>query len=505
MTIGGSPISRARPDFAQINWRQIFISSLILVSWFLPHVSAMQWLGQALQEAAQFNILMLGLGGLGLGGLALRQRRCLKFSFSPQFTLLPVVLMLGSAVAAIALRGWLTLDHLAVVLFLIGTYGLIGLFLELTIWRRGLALAIAIACLLPFGMQFGSGLGLPIRILTAHLVEYLLTNLHISAISSEHIIVLENSVATVDLPCSGVKSLWTGTLFLLIATWLEGRSLGFRWLLVFGGNLGLLLLANVGRVLTLVILVNSQQGDFAELLHTPLGLVGFVTACLVSLFLLRWVPRQQTLQGSESFKNILWRSLPPRITQGVLITSLLSLTLIPTPSALTAPAPNLANLSLPSAINTTSIPLTPVEQEFFADYPGSVAHKVQFEAGEITGSWLLVYAPTWRAHHAPELCLMGTGYRVNRIESQQLSDTIAGRWLSLNEGQNSAAYWFQSSQQTTGDFLTRLWGEVTRRERNWVMVSVLFDQPHTAQEPDIQTLLNTLHHSIDRQLQGELS
>ena len=45
------------------------------------------------------------------------------------------------------------------------------------------------------------------------------------------IIVLENGVAQVDVPCSGLKSLGTGTLFLLAATSMEDRKLGGRWLL----------------------------------------------------------------------------------------------------------------------------------------------------------------------------------------------------------------------------------------------------------------------------------
>lgn len=52
-----------------------------------------------------------------------------------------------------------------------------------------------------------------------------------ASIGLDTILILENGVSQIDLPCSGVKSLWTGLLFLLAATWLERRPLNLRWLL----------------------------------------------------------------------------------------------------------------------------------------------------------------------------------------------------------------------------------------------------------------------------------
>lgn len=493
-------VSRASGHLATGKWLRILVGSAIALSWLVVNLPAWVWLGQALQESAQSNGFMLGLGGLVLLGLGWRHRHLWQFSLEPTLRLWPLGLMLGSALGAIALQWWIALDHVAVLLGLLGTYGLLGLYLHPAVWRRGMALALAIACLVPFGVQLGTGLGFPIRILTAHTVEHLLTTLNIAALSSEHIIVLENTLASVDLPCSGVKSLWTGTLFLLLATWLEGRQLGLRWLLVFGVNLSALVLANIGRVLTLVLLANTHQTTLAEMLHVPLGLIGFVTACVLSLWLLQSVPRQQSLALPEPQAQP--RSRPAYLAQGALMLCLVGLACIPRPPALAVPPPDLAALPLPAAVRTEPLPLTPTEQAFFADYPGTVAHKVHFDTGTVSGSWLLVFAPTWRAHHAPEVCLLGNGYQVNQVEARPLSPTVTGRWLSLDGGRYAAAYWFQSAHQTTGDFLTRLWGEVTRREPAWVMVSVLFDQPYTGQEPEIQDLLDRLHATLDRPLQG---
>ena len=71
--------------------------------------------------------------------------------------------------------------------------------------QKNLPVAGLLACILPFNTQLNNGLGLPARVLTAQVVEQLLSMLHIGAISSYDIIVLENGIAHVDVPCSWIK------------------------------------------------------------------------------------------------------------------------------------------------------------------------------------------------------------------------------------------------------------------------------------------------------------
>jgi hypothetical protein len=79
---------------------------------------------------------------------------------------------------------------------------------------------------LPFGEFMQVFVGYPMRILTAMLVRDGLAAAGIGAIGVDTILVFESGVSQVDLPCSGVKSLWTGALFLIAATWIERRPLG---------------------------------------------------------------------------------------------------------------------------------------------------------------------------------------------------------------------------------------------------------------------------------------
>jgi exosortase O len=486
----------------RIHWQEPFLGAAIVVFWFYLHLSALQWLGQALQETSQFNLILLGIGGVLLVVQGIRYQKQLGFSAIPTLRPLPLALMLGSAVGAIVIRWLIQFEVLPVSLFLIGTYGLLGLFFNSSIWKRGLAFAVAIACILPFGTQFNKGLGVPVRMFTAHIVEQILHHWHIAALSSENIIVLENGIANVDLPCSGTKSLWTGSIFLFAATWLERRQVGWRWLGVCVANFALLELANIGRVLLLVILTQVwHQPTVADLLHIPLGLAGFVTACLISLALLRFIPKQSSVTVAPSAQL---PALNAKFTPVVVVVCLLGLCLLPQPRSLPMQPLNLGNLQL-ATIQTQAIPLAPVEQNFFAEYPETTAQKYRFTAPGLSGSMLLVASPTWRSQHTPELCLVGMGFEVDHMEAAQLTTAIQGRWLSLNRSKYAAAYWFQSPKRTTGDFLTRMWGEVSRQDSTWIMASILFDQAQSSDQASVQQLLTEVHTSLDRHLHESTS
>ena len=108
----------------------------------------------------------------------------------------------------------------------------------------------------------------------------------------------------------------------------------------------------------------------------------------------------------------------------------------------------------------------------------------------------LVSSNSVQAYHAPELCLLGNGLKVDTMQSLQLSPQVLGRWLSINNGTMAATYWFQSPRRTTDDFLTRLWGGITRKDRMWVMVSVLFDRPQQPDTPEIKAFTTNIHDAI---------
>jgi exosortase O len=424
--------------------------------------------------------------------------------------------------SAIAFRWLVDIPQIDLLLFVLGTYGLCGLFLTPTFWRKGLSAAALVACVLPFSAQFGTGLGFPVRVLTAHAVERLLSFWQITAISSHDIIVLENGIAHVDLPCSGLKSLWTGTLFLIAATWLEGRQVGARWVLVCFSNLLFLSSANTARVLVLVLITHVwQQPQITQILHVPLGLLGFIGSCALAWVMLQTVPRnsdfrlesvrqgRKVAQSYEQPQNPKASSVATgtacpdssqnlKRTQSLLLGFVIVLALM----APLRPVPEMRAIAFhwPQQMVSERISLTPAEQSTFNDSATVTSDKLRFTLGNLSGSMLLVTSTAWYAYHPPELCLVGNGLKVDWMKKKWLTPEVKARWLSLQDGKLSAAYWFQSPQRTTDDFLARIWDYVSHRQKTWVLVSILFDRLNQPDSPDIQAFTTTIHDVIAREL-----
>jgi exosortase O len=111
---------------------------------------------------------------------------------------------------------------------------------------------------------------------------------------------------------------------------------------------------------------------------------------------------------------------------------------------------------------------------------------------------LMVASDTWQSHHPPELCFVGNGFKVDKMNSTLINNAINARWLSLQNGELSAVYWFQSKETTTDDFVTRIWDYLSHRHKTWVLVSVLFDRAENYDSPEIKNFSNTIYQTIDR-------
>jgi exosortase O len=477
----------------------------IVGSWLYFNRVPLQWLATSILDVSPFNGVILVAGVMLLVFLGWRYRQSIELT--PGLHRLPLVLMLGCGLASISTQWLVSLTQLPVGLFLLGSYGLLGLWLAPSLWRRGLPVGIAIACLLPFGVQFSTGVGAPARIATAHVVEWILHQWQISAISAGDVIVLDTGVAYVDLPCSGLKSMWTGTLFLLAATWLEGRQIGLRWLVVGLANLGFLAIANTGRVLILTILIHVlHQSAWAEILHVPLGLIGFVMASLLTWGLLRFVPNRAAQSATSDFPKGSLHQRIDRLATGLnwrslvaLAGLLLVLAIVPMPQQDRAiSAVDLSRLQWAAPMQTQTLDLNPQERKFFASYPGVTTRKQQFQYGDLTGTSVVVASPTWQAHHSPELCLAAIGHKIAPVVQRVITPEVTARWLSLDDGKRSAIYWFQSATRTTDDFMSRFWDDVFRRESRWTMVSAVFDRTDSPDTPTVQAFIKQTHDAIDR-------
>lgn len=486
----------SKSDLKQHFKQQNYWQPIVLVSvWLLGNIWTYQWFLESFQNISDLNLFLLIIGTFALLIQLIRKDFFKTASFNLQLRLFPILLMLGGEISAIILKWSINIPQLTLLCFILGSYGLLGLFISPEKWQQGLNLAVITACILPFLVAFNSGLGFPVRVLTAHAVAQALSDFHLSAVSSHDIIVMENGIAQVDLPCSGMKSLWTGTVFLLGATWLERRQLGFRWLLIAIANMFFLIAANIVRVLILVMAIEVfQQQQIADIIHLPLGIIGFIIASILTWILLQKVPRSsEQFPQPEIEKKYYEKSNFNWLVVLVIILGILGQF---QPHKFNNNA--FQSIDLPSQIAIDNLALTTAEANFFDNPANPLVHKIRFKTDNLSGSMLMVASNSWQAHHPPELCFTGNGFKVDHMDSKLINDSINARWLSLQNGELSATYWFQSAQGTTDDFISRIWEHISHRDKTWVLVSVLFDDAENPDSNAIKNFSNTIYQTINQ-------
>jgi exosortase O len=426
-----------------------------------------------------------------------------RFQAAPHLASWPLALALGGSLLYLLAERFLNVNMLSTTLFGLASYGLLGLWLSPARWRQGLPAALLLIGTLPFGDHLQTFVGYPVRILTAAIVRDGLAALGVVAVGIDTILVFENGVSQVDLPCSGVKSLWTGALFLLAATWIEQRPFNRRWagtavifaLLLFAANLArVAILVSVGEVLGWRLL--------AEMLHVPLGVLGFALACAAAVWLLR---RQWSrIDGQSSIVPMaqgrwLAPSRPGWLAPGLLLLfALMALAYTPRPQTGLSQDP--PAWTFPATLDVEPLPLKPDELEWLTRDGAESASRYRFAWGDVSGSMILITSRTWRAHHRPERCFEVYGLSLEESRTHLATPTFPLRQVTLGRSsdptQYTAAYWFQSANQTTDDYATRIWADLTPERQRWVLVSILFDENVDPQRPDVQALYLALHGAV---------
>jgi hypothetical protein len=63
-------------------------------------------------------------------------------------------------------------------------------------------------------------------------------------------------------------------------------------------------------------------------------------------------------------------------------------------------------------------------------------------------------------------------------------------------------YWFQSRDQVTDDYATRIWADMALERQTWVLVTVLMDEPLDPGSDDMQELYPAMRQLVARNLGG---
>ena len=495
---------------------------LIWGLWLALFAPLLRWLLSVPFSHVNYRLnLMLLVAVAGLVAGRAYHEGGLRLRCTPRSSLPAALLALSAAAGYVAVDYGLRLHTLAAILFGLGTYGLLGLYMPRAAWRGALGSALLFVAVLPFGAHGNSYLGLGVRVLVAHLTQVALSGLSIGAVSAQTILVLENGIAHIDVPCSGLRSLWAGGLFYLFATWALRRHTGLRW--VLGGVLlcAMLIAANTGRVLVLVVLgLHLKLWRLGEVLHLPLGVIGFVVSCAAALLYLLHVPPRPAMDemdAEDAKDEATSEPAAPRWFVPLFSIALLALCVA---HAQRPPEPDPhqhPQLVFPAELSPQPVPLDPGEVSLFSRF-GARANKWRIAvagatdptgpAQPLTGSVLTVSASSVRAQHPPELCLVAHGLKILSVQTVELVPG-APMQLLLAQGlghasdgarRHTAVNWFQSRTQTVDSFLGRIGVTLLGREQRWVLVSVLLDREAAPDDPRLRALVGGLHAAIQSDL-----
>jgi exosortase O len=443
--------------------------------------------------------------------------------WQPQLDVLPQIfwpglslVLIGSTLYLLAER-FLDINTLSASLFGLATYGLLGLWMSPRRWLAGLPAALLLIGTLPFGEHLQTFVGYPMRIATAQIVQEGLQAVGIQSVGVDTILVFESGLAQVDIPCSGIKSLWTGMLFLFAATWIERSVINLRWFGI-GALMGVLLfVANVVRVGVLVFIGQVAGLELiAELIHVPLGVLAFGVVCGVVLFL---VKKQEPSQfqvspqpvrktpgeddSSKAVKRPVW--LAPLLAVGIA-----GMALVYTPRPIPVMAQATIDWIFPSEMQVQVDPLSPQLLAWITQDGADVANRwhLTWSSGEnqIDGSVMFLTSATWRGQHRPERCFEVQGIMVENSQTVLFANDFSVQWVLVSNGshQATALYWLQNGDRATDDFATRIWSDLASERQPWVLVTLLLDDVYPTDSAAVQTIAEMVRGTVAISLRGGL-
>lgn len=488
--------------------KALALNGILIAAWFWLYRAVFPYLQIIFtQEEFRTNQIVL----IGAVFLIYRQMRkgAIRFQFhsSPQFYPPALLLAVGGSVLYLLIERYLDINTFSATFFGLASYGLLGLWMRPQWWRAGLPAALLLVGALPFGEHLQTFVGYPVRLLTARIVSEFVQIFGVHSIGMDTILVFESGITKVDLPCSGVKSLWTGGLFFLAATWIDRRRVNIRWLAVGLGFALLLLAANLVRVGVLVG-VGQIAGWMllAEMLHVPLGVLGFVGACAAAVVGLQITGLPYEISEDEENDRTLVRPawLTPVMASLFLIMGVLYSPRLPTVSA-KSPQP----WKFPDQLHTQIWPFSPEEAQWLKRSEVETAERWRFEWQGLSGSMLFVTSSTWRAHHRPERCFEVYGLKKDTSDTFLVQPDFPVHVLTLNmdgsDEQFAAAYWLESANQTTDDYATRIWADLVPDRQPWILVTILFDSDKDPRAANAQALYLELKGQVQEHLAGGYS
>lgn len=201
----------------------LIAGTLLLILFFSP----IRWLFQSLQTSEyRLHSILLIVFGIGLGTNQLS--KFLSFDkFEIRFA--PFVIFAFGILGYVTTRKLFSIDILSCVFFGVTIYGFTGFIFDEKKWERSAIVMLLFFACLPLSYHIETFLGFPLRILSAKFSSVFFSFIGNQVHSTETILQIENKLAHIDLPCSGIKCLWSITLFSLILSFIEKYKINPPW------------------------------------------------------------------------------------------------------------------------------------------------------------------------------------------------------------------------------------------------------------------------------------
>lgn len=386
----------------------------------------------------------------------------------------------------------LKLSILSAILLLLGSYCLLGFYLERQFWKRSIFVFSILVLTLPLLERVQKFIGFPIRLATANIVSSILQITGVGSISNSAVIITENHATSIDSPCSGVKSIYTGGLFMLTTYFLQNVRISIKLIAITVFFFISLLFFNTWRVFSLIYIYDVLNMKLVgDTIHVLLGLVGFIASCSLLWYLTdRYIPSLGLKKAKQKPMSLL---LKGNITAYAIVV-LLFFTVFRLVFVKDVNVTKYNNQYVPHIFTLNNIKLdelsfSKAEESYFVNSDIEFSKKFRGQTKEgAPFSLLVVSSKSARTHHDPEICLQGLGHTLTNNEILQVSD-FRVRKLSLDDNKASAIYWFIGKDKNLLDYSERVWEEIKNPNQTWVLVTIGFSDSVDTSKQEIKDLI----------------
>lgn len=309
---------------------------------------------------------------------------------------------------------------------------------------------IIILCFLrlPVKEYFQIFLGVPLRLITADILEKVFHFLNIDVITQSSILMFENNAMNIDYPCSGISTVYYMLIFIIIIGIIKHIPFNFKLIINLFLCTILAVLLNIFRVYIIVLLsLDINYIVFADKIHILLGIVNYVLICLTFLFVNE---KNKSENNTKPLNNIL-----------VLVFFIILYSCF---LYYRNHFPSHTVFKVIQNLKYENLELSDAEKSLFLRHGAEVE---KYNDGE--NIVIRIKSDNYRAMHNPEICLKNQGFKIYSSTAEIIDSKIV-RKLKTNKG--FIYYWFTNGNITTDDYYKRVFDSFFTENKVWTLIIV---------------------------------